>query len=148
MINPVSASIGEGTHQILRFFIITPPEILATPYGDFGQPVFEWTGALKPSQRLVGLDESVVGHFRRLIPGDMVTDNSSYIILVSIHQNFKGVNIAAKSTMDNRGIVRNIVCEVHLDRGKNKIVAPLEKDGPREGRELPFTRNSLISGQP
>jgi len=28
-------------------------------------------------------------------------------------------------------IVRNIVCEVHLDRGKNKIVAPLGKDGPQ-----------------
>ena len=48
--------------------------------------------------------------------------------------------------MDNRGIVRNIVSEVHLDGGENKIVGP-ENDGPQLGRKIAFTRNRLISGQ-
>jgi hypothetical protein len=128
MVNPVPASLGKRTRQVLRFLIITPPKVVATPDGDFGQPILKWTGPLKTSQGLVGLDKDVVGHFRHLLPWNMVPDNASYIILVSLYQNFEGVNIAPESITDNRGIVRSIVCEVHLDRGINKIVAPLEKD--------------------
>jgi hypothetical protein len=131
MVNPVSASIGEGTRQVLLVLIIIAPEIMATPYGDFGQPVLKWTCAFKTSQRLVGPDKGVVGHFRRLIPGYMAPDDSRYMVLVSVHQNFKGVNIPPKNILNNRGIVRSIVCKVHLDRGKNKIMAPLGKDGPQ-----------------
>jgi hypothetical protein len=131
MVNPVSAIIGEGTHPVLLVLIITTPEIMATPYSDFGKPVFKRTGSFITSQRLVGLDKGVVGHFRRVIPGYMVPDDSRHMVLVSVHQNFKGVNIPPKDITDNRGIVRSIVCEVHLDRGKNKIVAPLGKDEPQ-----------------
>jgi hypothetical protein len=125
MVNPVSAIIGERTHPVLLFLIITPPEIMAAPDGDFGNPVFKGTGSFITSQRLVGLDKGVVGYFQRVIPGYMVPDDSRHMVLVSVHQNFKGVNITPKDITDDRGIVRSIVCEVHLDRGKNKIVAPL-----------------------
>jgi hypothetical protein len=60
----------------------------------------------------------------------MLPDDSRHMVLVSVHQNFKGVSIPPKDITDNRGIVRNIVCEVHLNRGKNKIMGPLGKDGP------------------
>ncbi len=122
MVNPVSAIIGEGTHPVLLFLIITSPEIMATPYGDFGKPVFKRAGFFKTSQRLVGLDKGVVGHFRRVIPGYMVPDDSRHIVLISIHQNFEGVNIPPKDILDNRGIVRSIICKGHLYGGKNIIV--------------------------
>jgi len=104
---------------------------MTTPYGDFGKPVFKRTGSFITSQRLVDLDKGVVGHFWRVILGYMVPDDSRHMVLISVHQNFKGVNISPKDITDNRGIVRNIVCEVHRDRGKNKIVAPFRKDGPQ-----------------
>jgi hypothetical protein len=45
MINPVSAIIREGTRQVLLVLIIATPKIMATPYGDFGKPVFKRTGS-------------------------------------------------------------------------------------------------------
>jgi len=86
--------------------------------------VFKWTGSFETSQRLVGLDKGVMGNFRRIIPGYMFIDNLRYMVLVSVYQDFKGVNISREDIMDDRGIVRNIVCGVHIDEEKNKIMAP------------------------
>jgi hypothetical protein len=40
------------------------------------------------------------------------------MVLVSVHQDFKGIDVPIQDFMDNGGIVRNIVWGIHLSGGK------------------------------
>jgi hypothetical protein len=143
--DPIRTFSGEGTNQSLASPIIAAPIIVTTSYGYFGKPVFKWTGSLETPQRLVGLDKGLVGNFGQYIPGNMVPDNLRYTVLVSIYQDFKGVNISREDIPDYRGVVSNMIRAVHCDEGKNGNMPPFNSWGRSRTGKLSIPSRSLIS---
>ena len=91
---------------------------MAASYGNFGQPVFERPGAPKTSQGLEGPDKGFVGHFRGVLPGDMIMDNFRHVVLIFIQQSFEGIYIALQDIMDDGGIVGNVGGGTHFGKGR------------------------------
>jgi hypothetical protein len=96
--------------------VLLTPEIIATPDGNGGQPVFKRLFSLEIVQRLVDPNKGLVGHFLNPVPRHMFQHNPGHMALISVEEELKCVDIPLQDLVDNICLGEIVRCPVHFQK--------------------------------